>query len=350
MGRFGTASTQEEAMESDGPEAGPAAPQTLPLTERVLRWLGPPRSLWVMLWALVPLISPFVFATAIRLAGHEFGDAEFGNLFATQAVVAYACLVFLVGGRLLGRQATTLRQDLARLAPGAAASDLFGRIGDTAGPLVLTAIGAAILSTNGWLRYGPIPPLAALPPLLVYLVPIATFVWVYLTILVDLDRLGRQQLALEAFPEDRTLGLEEVGSLASAGLGLVLAAAVPVLLAGSDEPVTLGISLAIVVATVAVFVLSMWRLHRQMAAAKRRHVAVARRLYADAFAPLRDHPDIETLAARSGVLQAAQSLDERAESLQTWPVAEETMRFLAVIVTGVLTSLIVRGLFAAIGF
>jgi hypothetical protein len=94
----------------------------------------------------------------------------------------------------------------------------------------------------------------------------------------------------------------------------------------------------------------MWRLHGQMAAAKKRYVADARRLYADAYAPLRERPDVETLTVTSSPLSVAQSLDERAAGLPTWPVDEGTARFVAVIVTGVITSLIVRALFAAVGF
>ena len=54
--------------------------------------------------------------------------------------------------------------------------------------------------------------------------------------------------------------------------------------------------------------------------------------------------------AQASALGAAQSLDERAHSLPTWPIDEGTVRFIAVIVTGVLTSLVVRALFAAVGF
>ncbi len=208
----------------------------------------------------------------------------------------------------------------------------------------------AIVSAGGWATYGPIPPLAALPLLVVYMTPILTFVWIYLTILADLDRLGRQPLALDVFPQDRTLGLEKLGSLASTGLGLLLLAAVPVLLAGADEPVTLGISLAIVAITVALFVVSMWRVHLQLVAAKARYVSLARRLYADAYAPIRQEPSVQVLETQATALRAAQSLDERAHTLPTWPIDEGTLRFIAVVITGVVTGLIVRGLFAAFGF
>jgi hypothetical protein len=131
---------------------------------------------------------------------------------------------------------------------------------------------------------------------------------------------------------------------------LVLIAAIPVLLAGSDEPGTLAISLTLVIGVVAVYALSMWRLHRQMAAAKARYVAQARQLYADAYAAIRVRPDVETLEASSSALSVAQSLDERAAGLPTWPIDEGTARFVAVVITGVITSIIVRALFAAIGF
>lgn len=101
------------------------------------------------------------------------------------------------------------------------------------------------------------------------------------------------------------MGLGRVGSLASTGLGALFLAAIPILLVGSDEPVTLAISLALVIAAIGSFALSMWRLHRQMAAAKRRYVAASRRLYAEAYAPIREQPDVEALAAASTALSVA---------------------------------------------
>jgi hypothetical protein len=42
--------------------------------------------------------------------------------------------------------------------------------------------------------------------------------------------------------------------------------------------------------------------------------------------------------------------DDEHQSLLTWPVDEGTLRFIAVVITGVVTSVIVRGLFAAVDF
>lgn len=227
----------------------PPTADPVPLTERVLRRLGPPRWLWILLWALIAL----AYSTAIRLTGPPLGPDEIVNTIVTQAVLAWAAFVLLWGGGLVARQATGLSDDIAQLAPGDPPTGLFGRIGSIRGPLALTAVVSAIASANGWARYGPIPPLASLPLLFAYLLPILTFVWVYVTILVDIDRLGRRPLALDRFPQDRTLGLEKLGSLASTGLGLVLIAAAPVLIAGADDPVTFGLGLAVVAVVRALF-------------------------------------------------------------------------------------------------
>jgi hypothetical protein len=324
--------------------------ERLPLTERVLARLGRPRLGWIVVWSLVAIVSPLVFANAIQLSGHEVAPSDRIQGFLSQGVVAFACFVLLVGAGVLSTQVPVARASLDGLVSPEMQAGLFARIGSTRGPLLLTAGVVVVTSVGGWLRYGPIPPLASMPLLVISVIPIMTFVWVYLAILAELDRLGRQPMALEAFPQDRTLGLQWLGSLASTGLGYLLIATVPLMLVAANEPVTLVLSLAIVGLAAGIFALSMFRLHGQMWAARKRFVVGARRLYADAYAPLRNHPDVATLEAQSNALRAAQSLDERAQSLLTWPIAEGTLRFLAVVITGVVTSLIVRGLFAALGF
>lgn len=326
------------------------AGRTLPVTERVLARLGGPRPLWIVAWAAIALLSPAFFTTAIRLSGGVIAGDELVNLLATQAVLGYAALVFLWGAGVLHRRALVAQTEVMALVAVGAPTDVFLGVGSVRAPLMLTAAVVAISTANNWVSYGPLPALVGLPLIFAYLTPILAFVWVYLSILAGLDRLGRQTLVLDRFPQDRSLGLERLGSLASSGLGIVLLAGVPVMLATSDEPVSLAISLVIVSVTLGVFVLSMWRLHGQMAAAKARFVAVARRLYAEAYAPLRDQPTLATLDARASSLGAARALDERAQSILTWPIDEGTVRFIAVVVTGVVTSLVVRALFAAAGF
>jgi hypothetical protein len=124
---------------------------------------------------------------------------------------------------------------------------------------------------------------------------------------------------------------------------------VPLLVAAADDPPTLTLSLLILGSIVAIYLLSMWRLHTQMAAAKARLVAEARRLVAAAYAPIAADPTLASLDAHSGALGAARALEERAQSILTWPVDERTLRFIAVVVTGVVTSIVVRAVITAIG-
>jgi hypothetical protein len=325
------------------------APVPAPVTERVLQRLGRPRVGWILAWSFVALVSPLVFSAAIRLSGRPFEAVDFAELLTTQGVLAYVVFVLLSGTGVLARQASGVVAEVAGLLPKPVSPPLFTRLGSVAGPVVLTLVAVAVVSAGGYVAYGPLPPLAALPLLSIYLLPILTFAWVYVAILADLDRIGQHTLRLDVIPYDRTLGLGKVGSLASTGLGLLLAAAIPLLLVAVDEPVTLAIAIVIVAATVAAFLWSMWRIHRQMGAAKARYVEVSERLYRDAYAPLREKPDVAILEAQATVLTAAEALDQRAHGLPTWPIDESTGRFIAVIVTGVVTSLVVRVFFAAIG-
>ena len=343
-------------MGSDDPptEPGPAAVGSRdplePVTERILGALGGSRVVWILLWAALPLLSPIVFSAVVRATGRPFGMSAFVDASWTQIGLAWASLTLLLGCGRLATRARSTRDELVRSASVEVPAGLFGAIARADGPFLLTAVVVVITVGDNWAAFGPLPPLATLPLFIAYMLPIMTYVWVYVAILVDINRLGELPVVLDRFPQDRTMGLGHVGSLASTGVGLLLVAAFPVLLAGSDEPGTLAISLSLVVGVVGVYGLSMWRLHRQMAAAKEQYVATARRLYADAYSPIRQRPDVDTLTASSSALSVAQSLDERASGLPTWPIDEGTARFVAVIITGVITSLIVRALFVAIGF
>jgi hypothetical protein len=67
-----------------------------------------------------------------------------------------------------------------------------------------------------------------LPVTLLVNLPLLTAVWVYLALLLGLDRLGRRTLSLTAFPEDLSLGLGEVGRLAFTAFWIYAAGFVPV--------------------------------------------------------------------------------------------------------------------------
>ena len=74
-----------------------------------------------------------------------------------------------------------------------------------------------------------------------------------------------------------------------------------------------------------------------------------RALYAEVYQPLRDMPTMKELKAQASALSVAQALEERAERLLEWPVDEGMTALVAIIATGVVTSVIVRVLLVAAG-
>jgi hypothetical protein len=221
----------------------------------------------------------------------------------------------------------------------------------TVGPLGLaTAIVVVPSFMSSFQHWGAAAALGDLPLVIVNSLPSMTFVWTYLVLLAGLNRLGRARLSLDPFPEDRSLGLGAVGSLALTGFWLVLLAAVPLAIVGRADLPTVVLSVAVIVATVGVFFLSMFRVHRQMSAAKQRYVAISRALFREAYEPVRAEPSLNVLEAQSSALRVAQSLVERAEHVQEWPIDERATAWVAVVITGVVTSLIVRLVLTAAGF
>lgn len=334
---------------NERPDAPDALRLGTPLTERVLARLGPPRYLWIVLWASTALVTLVLFRTALSLAG-KTDPRSFLDLFGPQAGLGYGALVALWGIGRLTRAARALNPEFSAAAP---QEDRLSRLrgaADIAGPLVLTA--AVMLGNQVTLSvvFAPAVALAVLIPQTQVILPLMTFVWTYLRLLLGLARLGRARLALDPFPQDRTLGLGPVGSIAFTGFGLLFAIAVPIVIVNLDDPLTTTIALLVLLVSVPVFFLSMWRLHHQMTEAKDRYVEDARRLYKAAYEPVRTNPTVEALNEQSRALSAAQALEERAHKVLEWPISEGVTAVIAVIFVGVVTSLIVRVIFIAAGY
>ncbi len=316
-----------------------------PLTERILGRLGSPRWLWIVLWGLAPLAQAAIVLVVFALSGKSIHSVP--ALLIPQAVLAYVVILLLWGvGRLL-RQARELLPELRRLTDGQPDSVTMPSISSTAAPILMTSALAIGNTTLNWIGSGPWLALANLPLLGLTLLPIMTFVYTYLALLVGLHRLGRHRLALDPFPHDRSLGLAPVGSLAFTGFGLVFAAAIPIILSSNGAEVTVLESYAVLGVSVVFFFLSMWRLHHQMAAAKAKYLQQARGLYASAYEPLRRSATLETLQSQASVLGAAQALEERAASILTWPIGDQLMGVIIFIVAGVASGIIVRFAFLA---
>jgi hypothetical protein len=339
---------------SDPPDPVPAATAIrawdlgTPLTEQILDQLGRPRPLWIVLWASSAVLAPLVLLALLSYVGEAGRVASVPNLVLSQVALSYVVVLCLWGVGRLARGARAIEPELVKLTkaerPIYAASD----VTTVAGPLGLTLAISVVNTAGSITRFGS-SAIAIVPLLALSLLPIMTFVWTYLELLVGIDRLGRERLALDVFPQDRSLGLGSVGSLAFTGFVVLIAAAVPILVTASFNLSTVAVSLLVVAITVAMFFLSMSRLHRQMADAKAGYVARMRALYAEAYAPLRAKPTVKTLEARISLLSAAEALSDRAERIQEWPVDERMTALVAIIVTGVVTSLIVRVLLVAAG-
>ena len=309
------------------------------------------RSTWVILWGFLPILRlPILYGT-LRLTGQAEGW-EFFTARTTQSVVfVYAVFLSLWAARRFTNDAHTLAPSLTRLAAAADARSFhpFRAMGSIAGPLVLTGIATAVSVIDWGIRYGAAAAALASPlPFLVNL-PLMTGFWGYLVLLAGLDRLGRERLALDPFPEDRSLGLRPVGAVAFTAFRVFAAGFLPVLFLTATRRSDLVLDLALFGAGVVIFFLSLWRIHQQMLAAKRRYVEWARELYARAVEPVRASGDPEVLRAQSSVMSAAESLERRAEAIQHWPFDESTVTRIAAITTGVVTAIITRVLLSRIG-
>ncbi|MFL5777456.1 MAG: hypothetical protein ACJ761_00805 [Chloroflexota bacterium] len=331
-----------------------------PLTEQVLDRLEGRRPAWIAAWAGSAIATPLVLLSILWLFGRPlppsteptlFRAGPEADVFLPQVVLAYAIAVALWGTGRLVRVARALEPTLRRLT----ASDRPTRLAPTTAnvivPLGLSVVVALVNNAGSWERYGPLIALFLLPLLFIAVVPLITFVWTFVIVLVGLDRLGRARLELDPFPQDRSLGLGPVGALAYTGFVILFAFAIPILLTNTTDlsDPALIVDLVVVIASVPLFFLSMWRLHRQMSEAKATYVARTRALYAAAYEPLRDDPGVETLQAQAPALSAAQALAERADKILEWPISERLTAVLGVIVVGVITSLLVRFIIVGVG-
>jgi hypothetical protein len=320
----------------------PSAPDG-PLTERVLDWIGEPEWVWILLWTGVSFVRPVVLFLATHGTVREPTPEMWLRVITSQLAIAWVTLVGFVGARYVYRRTQQLAPQLANLAPSERPSGFFRDMSSNWGP-ALFALGIVTIPSflSSLQLFGSAAALSDLPLVFVNSLPSMTFVWTYLVFLMGVNRLGEARLALDPFPQDRSLGLRAIGSLALDGFWLLLLAAIPLMIAGRADLPTVVLSLIVIGISVLLLFLSMYRVHRQMTDAKHRYVAEARSLYGEAFAPVRAKPSLKSLEARGSVIGVAQSLLERAERIQEWPIDERATAWVVVVITGVTTGLIVR--------
>jgi hypothetical protein len=91
---------------------------------------------------------------------------------------------------------------------------LFRGIDSRLVPLLLTAASMVVLPIENVVAGDLVAALIQALTWLVIGIPLWTAVWIYLSVQIGLGRLGRGELALQAYQGDRSLGLPPVGRLA----------------------------------------------------------------------------------------------------------------------------------------
>jgi hypothetical protein len=308
----------------------------VPLTERVLSKLGPPRALWIVLWGCLASVI-------YEVAYHVYHVPVYPGL-AFSIGAAYANLFSLWAVPFLVHRVNALQPLIEELV-GATAADPkthpFRLVGSRIGPLLLLPVTAGG-GTFDLLRHPSVVRIAAAALLSLGWLPGACVMWTILMIFLGLDRLGRQPLHLRSFHQDRSLGLAPLGQLALSAFTVLIAALVPITIATARDRQSVLFALAHLAAGVAAFFLSLYRLHEQLAAARARYLVQVRRLSAEAFAPVENGWSLDNLAAQSGRINAARALEQQVGTIQRWPVGETAIARIAAIATSVVTAMIVR--------
>jgi hypothetical protein len=320
----------------------PQAPGALrPLTERILARLPGPRMLWVAAWALVPWANAGANAALDTGARSAVWEQSRTLVALNYAALSIAIVIALWGSGRIARRLTGLSEKTADVLEG----DVTGRFREldgVVGPLVASAATATAFGVGAFVRDGWTAALLRGGTWLVLGVAIWTFLWTYASLQLGLDRLGRERLRPNAARIDPSLGLQPLGDISFMGLWMVLVLLVPVLLTGLPDVVGVTIGVLVLGGSVTAFFLSMVRLHRQMLRVKAEELATARRLYAEAYEPVRTAETLEALDSQRQLLSAADALESRARAIHEWPIDEGTVARVLTIATSVVAITIGR--------
>lgn len=324
----------------------------LPLTTRILESLPGPKTLWAGIWALLIVLRPLLLMYVVRLAGHPAGLELFLVELRLTLVLAYMVVLALWAAERLQQEVDAAAPAVARLTGGDTRvvehPPLLG-LGGVRGPVVLTLVLTVIFTVTLIEPYGLTVAVVMIPTAVIINLPLMSHFWVGLALLTGLDRLGRLPLRLDRFPDDPSLGVRPIGTLAATTLWIFAATLVPHLLIFIDIRINVIIGLLIFLVGVGLFFLSMTRLHRQMVAAKHRYLASARALYAEAFEPVKSSWTLPTLSEQAPLLGAAKALEERAMAIQEWPFDERTNSRIVIMISGVTGVAISRLVLRALG-
>src|SRR5215217_6418317 len=329
---------------------GRVADQTLPLTECLLSRVPGPRAAWVLAWAAIPVLAGLLPSAYVASVGARPLPVRLliGLVFAYAVVLAFWAV-----GRFT-RESNLVERSVDQLAagPGQATTPVFRGMASTMGPLALTLVFVMVTVWRTSVLADPWTALRWLPVSVLLNLPLLTAVWVYLALLLGLNRLGRRSLSLTAFPQDLSLGLGEVGRLAFTAFWIYGAGFAPVLVVNFANPLGLLLLLGLFLLGVLVFFACLEGLHRQLLAARRHYLEWAGQLYARAYEPIRSG-SLPALGEQAQLLQAAEVIHRRAEAIQQWPFQQRRLVQIAgivgTVVTFVMTGIITRVILIRLG-
>jgi hypothetical protein len=317
-----------------------------PLTERILARLPGPRALWVMAWAALPLVL-LALPLTFNLISSSAGGTRAPSELVTAVVTVYVVTLSLWAARRMARDAARVEERLTALRPG---GEAFREIGYVFVPLVMTVVTSVVGVVAAWTTTGASVPFALFAlPFLINL-PLMTALWTYLAVLIGLDRLGRRKLHLDdAFPADPGLGLTSVGAIAFRAFLIFVAGLLPMLVVSFVNPVYLILDLLLFLPGVGLFVLSLYRLHRQMVVTRHRHLERARALYVQAHGPHWESGNLADWQRDAGMLLAVAEMERRASSISTWPFSPSSMAVMLTLTIGLSVTLTGRLITFALG-
>jgi hypothetical protein len=329
------------------PETREDTAPLLPVTERLLAKLPGPRWLWLLLWGCVPLVRGLTFMPLWNNAAHDMGLTlwqlaliNLVNIF----VWAYVIWLSLWSVRRVVKDVKALDARLSGVLGlhGHSARSAFRGMESWLGPLLSAATLTLVFSLQTVLFGGWLLALLNLPLMFLIYLPVATWFWSYLIMMVGLHRLGKQHLELESYAGDKSMGLRPVGALAFSGFGMFAAILGPIVLVSVTDVLGLAVGLLFFVVGVMAFFLSLYRIHRQMTMARKGEIAKAHELYVKAYEPLRFAPSLELLQKQAPLLSAAEALEKRLEGIQTWPFSDAVFVRIVAIASSVVTAIIVK--------
>ena len=305
-----------------------------PLTDRILGRLPGPRVIWIGAWAVVPWIN----ATANLALGAEDASPVWEQdpalIVLNYVAVSFAVVMSLWGTTRIARQLEDLLATPSRSLAGQA-TVIFRGMNTRGGPIVASVGASIVFGVSTGIREGWAAGLLRGSTWFVIGVALFSFIWTYGSLLLGLDRLGREHLTPDPVHVDPGLGLRPLGGIASTGLWMLLVWLVPVLLTGLPDLVGAVTGMLVLMAVLAAFFLSLFRVHRQMVGVKASELAIARELYAQAYEPVHRARTLEALEQQRTLLAAADALEKRASAIHEWPFTERTPTLVITIATSV---------------